>query len=74
VRFLSQGLVHDVIRIWDINGQTFAPDAHSIDYLRSLGALNIACACGERTLWIKGQGKAFTNKEPLTCLACLVSP
>jgi hypothetical protein len=73
VNFRSRGLVHRILRLWDVDGQPHSYNLLSIVYLLALGPLNIKGACGEQALWIKGFDDVTATKEPLTCLACLIS-
>lgn len=75
MRFLSQGLVHEIERVWTAEGQTIAIRSVSVRYLRSLKfSLNVRCACGHQALWMMDFEDATFTQEMPTCLACLVSP
>jgi hypothetical protein len=75
VRLHAQGLVHNIGRVWTVEGQTIVFHTVSVRYLHSLKYhLNVRCMCGHQALWITGfDDVAFTEEMP-TCLACLVSP
>lgn len=64
--------MHDAIRVWDIDGQTLVNC--SIEYLRTLGTLNLRGACGEQALWVKGFEDVACTHDHLTCLECIACP
>jgi hypothetical protein len=72
-RFRSRGLVHQVKRVWNIDGVNLGFETLSDTYLRLIRPLNLRGACGEQALWITGYVDVTSTKDPLTCLTCLVS-
>lgn len=64
------GLVHEVLRLWNIDGEQFSVYDPEEAYARKL-PINVRAVCNEPFLWMKNRQNGHLTEEPITCLRCI---